>query len=220
MELSVREAATLMGRSARTVRAQLARGDLPGKKRNGQWVIDRRQLPLTEAQHQVLQEKAQAVRDAVETALPSRTARHAGERGHSVFDLDAFRIGAEVLRSLRAAGEDALPASARERAAAAIESALLALSEAVLQFERELKLAAVRRSRARLARAVGLLLIEAQEPLRQPLLGWVQRLEGEFGLARRSALCRRPAVHHRPHGRRLAQAHARRCARAARRRGL
>lgn len=183
MELSVREAATLMSRSARTVRAQLARGDLPGKKRNGQWVIERRHLPLTEVQHRVLQEKAQAVRDAVEAALPSRTARHAGERERSILDLDAFRIGAEVLRSLRAASEQALPAKARDRAAAAVESSLLALAEAMLQFERDLKLAAVRRCRARLARAVGLLLIEAGEPLHEPVLGWVRRLETEVAPA-------------------------------------
>jgi len=179
MELSVREAATLMGCSPRTVRAQLARGELPGKKRNGRWRVDRRNLPLTEAQHRVLQEKAQAVRDAVEAALPSRTARRAGDRGRSVYDLDAFRAGAEVLRSLRAAGDDDLPEATRRRAEAAIEAALLALSEAVVQFERDLKLAAIRRSRARLARALGLLLIEMGEPPREPVLGWVQQLEGE-----------------------------------------
>ena len=35
MKLSVQEAATLLGRSPRTIRAQLKRGDLPGEKRNG-----------------------------------------------------------------------------------------------------------------------------------------------------------------------------------------
>jgi excisionase family DNA binding protein len=101
MELSVREAATLMGRSPRTVRAQVARGELPGIKKNGQWRIRRRHLPLTEAQHLALQEKAQNVRDAVESVLPSRIARHSSDRTKSIIDLEAFRSGASVLRSLR-----------------------------------------------------------------------------------------------------------------------
>ena len=50
MELSITEAATLLGRSARTVRAQVARGELPGFKRGGQWVIRKEALPLSEAQ--------------------------------------------------------------------------------------------------------------------------------------------------------------------------
>ena len=50
MELTVREAAALMGRSARPVRAQVARGELPGVKRGGRWLIPRKALPLTEAQ--------------------------------------------------------------------------------------------------------------------------------------------------------------------------
>ncbi len=53
MDLSVREAALLTGRSPRTLRAQLARGEMPGVKRNGRWVLDRRNLPLTDDQRAV-----------------------------------------------------------------------------------------------------------------------------------------------------------------------
>ena len=103
MDLSVREAATLMGRSPRTVRSQLARGELRGVKRGGGWWVDRMHLPLTEAQREALLNKADGVRDAVEDALATRTGRRSG-RFHSVADLDAFRLGAEVLASFRAAG--------------------------------------------------------------------------------------------------------------------
>ncbi len=41
MHLSIREAATLLEKSPRAFRAQVARGDLPAVKRNGRWRIDR-----------------------------------------------------------------------------------------------------------------------------------------------------------------------------------
>ncbi len=42
MRLTIREAATVMDVSPRTLRARLARGELPGKKKNGIWTIERR----------------------------------------------------------------------------------------------------------------------------------------------------------------------------------
>lgn len=189
MELSVREAATLMGRSPRTVRAQVARGELPGVKRNGQWKIQRRHLPLTEAQHQALQDKAQTIRDAVETALPSRLARHAADRTKSILDLDAFRAGVSVLQRMRACSDTTLSDDTRRRVGERIEGALLALSEAVLQFDRQVKLDALHRSRARVAHAIAFLLMDSEIPPREPVLGWVCQLENEVaagigGLAR------------------------------------
>ena len=108
MEISVREAASLLGRSRRTVRSQLARGELAGRKRAGRWHVDRRHLPLSAAQHQALQKKAEHVREAVDSTLPSRLAHDRCDRSRSVLDLDAFRIGAQVLRELRKDSE-ALP---------------------------------------------------------------------------------------------------------------
>lgn len=101
MDLSVREVATLLGRSGRTVRAQLTRGELAGVKRNGRWRVARHSLPLTEAQRRSLQSKADALRQAVEEALPSRMAATPGQRSRSVADLDAFRSGARLLAAVR-----------------------------------------------------------------------------------------------------------------------
>lgn len=70
MDLSVSEAATLLGCSPRTLRAQLQRGEIAGVKRNGQWRIARRNLRLDESQRRRLQAKADRVRDAVEEVLP------------------------------------------------------------------------------------------------------------------------------------------------------
>ncbi len=179
MELSVRETAALLGRSARTVRAQVARGDLPGVKRGGRWYIERRHLPLTEAQRQSLQTKASSVRRAVEEALPSRLAATQGQRRRSLADLDAFRYGAEVLDRIRAAEDEALPESAREVVTGELEQALLALAEAAEQFEREVKLEALRRARAALARVTGALLLHAGIPPREPVHSWVVDLESK-----------------------------------------
>ncbi|MEM9291022.1 MAG: helix-turn-helix domain-containing protein [Acidobacteriota bacterium] len=174
MELSVREAATLMGRSQRTVRAQLARGELPGVKRNGRWRIQRRHLPLTEAQRQALQAKADDVRATVENALPPREARRAGDRTRSIADLDAFRLGAEVLTSLRAAGPEDLSTELRERTCRTLEGSLLSLAEASLHFDRRAKQEALGRCRSQLAHTVGLLLLDTSG---EPAAGWIQSLE-------------------------------------------
>lgn len=207
MELTVREAATLLGRSGRTVRAQVARGEIPAVKKNGQWRIARHSLPLTEAQRRTLQGKADALRQTVESALSSRLAQTPGQRSRSVADLDAFRSGARLLGEMRAASDGNFAPFVRDRVARLVERALLSLAEAVFQFDREIKLAALLRTRASLARAVALLLIEAGIPPAEPVLGWVVALETEvipavagFAVCRRSSRCRRPD------GRRLAQA--------------
>ncbi len=179
MKLSVREAATLLGRSPRTVRAQLARGDLPGKKHNGQWRIERRHLPLTEAQRNALQNKADAIRRTVDEVLPSRMARTSGQRSRSIADLDSFRRGAEILTEIRAADGDALREPARERTVALLDDALLALAEGIQLFDRELKLEALNRARASLARGAATLLLEGGIPPAEPVFSWVAAIEGE-----------------------------------------
>ena len=179
MELSIREAAALMGRSPRTVRAQVARGDLPGIKRNGCWRIERRNLPLTEAQRAALQAKADGIREAVESALPSPLAQSSPQRHRSIADLDAFRRGAELLAEIRDSAADTVAESIRESVLSWLEEALLALAEGVQQFDREVKVEALRRSRGHLARAVGLLLIVKGIPPPEPVHRWVTALETE-----------------------------------------
>ncbi len=168
----------LLGRKPRTVRAQLARGELPGTKRGGTWRIDDRKLPLTEAQRRALQRKAEQVRTAVEDALPSRMAASAGQRSRSIADLDAFRRGAEVLAEMRTAS-DSLEDGVRERAVAIVEEALLALAEGITLYDRQLKLEALNRARSGLARCAGLLLLSGGTPPAEPVFGWVAAIESE-----------------------------------------
>lgn len=178
MELSARETAALMGLSPRAIRARLARGDLPGTKRNGRWCVPRHRVPLTEGQRQTLQSKADTIRDAVEEVLPSRLAESHGRRHRSLADLDAFRYGVDLLREMRESPCEALSEPASRRIQGHVEEGLLALAEAVQQFDRPVKLDALQRSRAHLARATALLLVEAGVPPPDPIHGWVGTLEG------------------------------------------
>lgn len=155
----MREAATLMGRSPRTVRAQLARGELPGVKRDGRWRVHKRHLPLTESQQRALDAKADTVRVTVEDALTSRRGPRSGERSRSIADLDAFRLGAEVLAKLRSTEPEHSSSAARQEACESLEASLLALAEASLHFEQRAKRAALDRCRSNLARTVARLLL-------------------------------------------------------------
>lgn len=180
MLLSVAEAATVLGCSERAVRARLARGDLPGVKRQGRWHVRRADLPLDGQQRRALQERAEAVRAAVEAALPSRTATTRAQRAVSVADLEPFRAGHTVLAAMRAhavAGGPAVPGAGC--AAAEVEAALLAIAEGHHQFAPAVKLEALTRARAALGRAVGALLAAADGPPESPALDWVVALEAE-----------------------------------------
>jgi excisionase family DNA binding protein len=180
MELTVREAATLLGRSPRTVRDQLVRGDLPGRKRGGRWTIAREALPLTEAQRRALQARADQIREVVEEALPSRTAARPGQRRLSVADAQPFGRGAELLASLRDDASAVLGERVTRRVAALVERALLCLAESVHQYDSRIKLAALNEARGALARAVALLLLSGLPVTDDPLAGWLATLEGEL----------------------------------------
>ncbi len=179
MKLSVREVASVLDVSPRAVRAKLARGELAGKKQGGRWRVERGQLPLTETQRRRLQAQADQVRRVVEEALPSRMARSRGDRSRSVADIDAFRRGAEVLQEMRGPEQDALTETTRESAIAFLQEALLAFAEGVQLFDRTMKLEALNRARAHLARVAALLLLEGAIPPAEPVFSWVRAIEGE-----------------------------------------
>lgn len=141
MELSVREAAVLTGRPSRTLRAQLARGELPGVKRNGRWVVDRRHLPLTDDQRRRLEHKAGKIRRRVDALLPSRTAAGRGDRRRSLADLDIFRLTLELHSDLVATDQ----LKERESLLRLSHDALLALAETFHEFNRDAKRQAVQR---------------------------------------------------------------------------
>ena len=187
MELSVREAAQLTGRSPRTLRAQLARGEVPGVKRHGRWVLERRHLPLTEAQRRRLSQRADDIRRKVEDVLPSRAAGRRGDRARSLADLDAFRLTLDLHNGLKA--DDHLPPELRDRLTALTGDALVALAEAFHEYHRDAKRLSVQRARSALAHLAAVLLIEHGRPPPEPAVAWFRRAEqevlpAEAGLAR------------------------------------
>jgi hypothetical protein len=134
MELSITEAATLLVRSVRTVRAQVVRGELPGFKRSGQWVIRKEALPLSEAQRAALQQKAETLRGALEDALPRRLAQRGGQTRRGLADLDAFTRCAALLLAVHAASPEDAPGGPLERARRLLERAAPFVAEASAQF--------------------------------------------------------------------------------------
>jgi hypothetical protein len=65
MLLSLREAAILLGRSPRTLRAQVARGEVKGVKQNNRWMIARAALPMSDSRLAEVQRRAEQVRAEV-----------------------------------------------------------------------------------------------------------------------------------------------------------
>jgi hypothetical protein len=97
MDITIREAAPLLGRSPRAIRARIARGELPARRQGHTWVLPLEHLPLTAAQRASMLGRADDARAAVEQALPSRLASTRARKHRSVLDLDSFRTAREVL---------------------------------------------------------------------------------------------------------------------------
>lgn len=170
MELSVREAATALGVTTRTVRGWAESGRIPAKKRSGRWVIDGARLDLGEPQRRALQQRAQRIRDDVDAALPVSLARTTSDRSRSVVDLDAFRLLTDVVRQV--------PAD-RGEVQALLDSALCDLAEAVHVFHLSQKRAPADRARRSVARAVALLHSRAADPPPEPISFWIHALEAQ-----------------------------------------
>ncbi len=175
MDLTLREAAALLGRPERTLRAWVSRGEIQGVKRDGRWLIPRANLPLTDEQRARLQARAQAVREAVEEALPSRTADSPSTRVRSIIDTESFRSGQALLQKIEGSHSPGA-----EDAARCMREALLELAESIHHWDLPVKLAALHRCRAHFARAAGHLMLAHGLPLKAPVSDWVGRIEGEM----------------------------------------
>jgi len=184
MLLSVTEAAQLLGQSPRTVRARLSRGELAGRKRGGRWVIPREVLPLPESEHRRLQQRADAIRETVDAALPSRVT--GGRKRRSVVDEIGFRAAHALHADLRGSAHPAAAAAAE-----ALEAGLVAIGLAVHEWRPSARIAALTRARAAVSGATVGLLLSGPLPPDEPVRGWVVTLEHEVlppiaGLLRRA----------------------------------
>jgi excisionase family DNA binding protein len=167
MELSLAEAARLLGKSERQVRYLIKTGDLAARKRDGHWRIQREDLPISDRQEAAAQHKAErAARLALEV-LQAREGQPGSPRRYSVRELRAYQEGAPLYRELvGATGPD-------HPAAALLREALMLLACGCHEFQAREKAAFYSRAREQASRAVMTLLLEDTESCR----GLVDRFE-------------------------------------------
>lgn len=116
-QLSISEAATVLGKTERQIRYMIKMGRLPAKKPGGRWVIESEDLPLSVAQREALGRRVDAARGAFEKGVGPADKAGGGQDGagsrkrlYSVTELDAFRLGSELYRTTRdQLGPDAPP---------------------------------------------------------------------------------------------------------------
>jgi len=69
LELSIKDAAEILGKSPRAVRYMIQSGRVKAAHRGKMWFIRKNDLPLTEAQRQVAEQRASRFREAVDQAI-------------------------------------------------------------------------------------------------------------------------------------------------------
>jgi hypothetical protein len=155
MELSLPEAARLLGRSERQIRYLIRTGALRAQKHEGRWRIDRADLPLSAGQERAAQAKAER---ATELALEVlRPAERPAQKRYSVRELRAYREGAPLYRDL-------VEATAQDHPAAGLlREALMLLACGCHEFQGREKAAFYTRAREQASRAVMALLLDDPE---------------------------------------------------------
>ncbi|MCB9795822.1 MAG: hypothetical protein H6741_24260 [Alphaproteobacteria bacterium] len=180
MELSLSDAARLLGKTPRQLRYLIKMGKVPATKAdNGRWVLKSEELPLSEGQLRARARHAGELREAVEAALgPHLEGR--GAKPYSVRETAAFAVGRPLHRRVQEALDAEHPASR------ALTEALVAVSRGVHRYHDRDKHDAYVRARERAAEAVALLYLST-DPAAE---GLGQELEAELmpaltGLVRR-----------------------------------
>lgn len=157
MELSLTDAARLLGKTPRQVRYMLKLGQIQGKRGdNGRWRVASETLPLSDKDLKSRADKVGALRGAVEEALgPHLDAR--GKRGFSVRETAAFSVGAPLHRVMVSKlGEE-------HRACKALGEALVCVGCGVHRYHGPDKHAAYGEARERAATAAVLLYLSDEQ---------------------------------------------------------
>lgn len=180
MELSVTEAATWLSRSSRSVRASLKAGRLPGFKRGGRWVVPSQSLPLDETARRALHAKADHIRDAVESVLPSRGEVDRRRRRDSLADLKIMRAVHGLLDAARSADDT----RGRDELVDALGRAARCIARGHYDFDLDDKRDAFLAARRAVADAASALVIAPGRapggPLPDPAAVWLATIEGEI----------------------------------------
>lgn len=169
MDLSLAEAARLLGKSDRQVRYLVKQEQLPARKVAGQWRIRREDLPLSPGQERAEAVKRErAARIALEVLQPD--GEEVSKRRFSVRELRTVRHGAPLYRSLRESLGPEHPA------VTALGEALMLVACGCHTFHAREKVAFYGRAREELSRATMALLLEDGEAC----LAAVEQLEEQL----------------------------------------
>lgn len=168
MELSLTEAARLLGKSERQMRYLIQEARVPARKVHGHWVIRREDLPLSEGQVRAARQKTERAARLAEEIL--RPEEESSPQGHSIRQLRAYQVGVPLYRDLvEKTGAD-------HPAAALMREALMLLACGYHEFESQNKAEHYGRARLHASRTVMALLLDDDES-RRDLAG---RLESSF----------------------------------------
>ena len=189
MELSIKEAAVLLGRSPRTVRHLAQSGKIPARREGRAWRIDRDALTANvsdDAERRIAQlhNLESNLRAAVAQVTPKSPSEKKG-RVYSIGDLRAFMVGRDVYASLER------HADRFEAARADLRRCMRALSDGFHQFHPELKIERFVEARTAAANAIAELMLDEPAGGDVDALHWALRLEDELlghlrGLIRRA----------------------------------
>jgi len=188
MDLTIREAAALVGRSPRAIRQWIASGRLEARRSGRAWVVRVEHLPLTDAQRARVTARAETARSIVDGCMPSRAATTHARRRRSVLDLDAFRAARGAVEALAKEASAVHAARDLRRAVALASRAVLFLAQGVHEFDPLRKAARLNAARCRFASSVALvhaadsapttMVLRALESIEQevmPLIGGLLR---------------------------------------------
>jgi excisionase family DNA binding protein len=162
MELTIAEAAQLLGKSDRQVRYMIRKQSLQARKVAGQWRIDRDSLPMSEGQARASEHKLGRARRVVEESLGTTLAvadKEAMERRrrYRVAVQPAFQLALPVYR------EAVGILGAEHDAALALRQALFLITEGWHEFRPAQKIEPLRKARVCLCHALTELLLADEE---------------------------------------------------------
>lgn len=112
MQLSLQQAADLLGKTRRQVVYMIEQGRLPAQKVGGRWVIERAGLTTDEAVQQRASQREAHLKAAIEDAL----APTGKTRRYALGDLKAVQLATPIYRELVARGAEWEQATTRMRA--------------------------------------------------------------------------------------------------------
>lgn len=160
MQLSIAEAAALLGKSVRQIRYMIDAGTLPARKVGGRWVLDKATLPRSEGQRQAEQRRHDRLRNAVQEALdvPPRDKR----KQFSFRDLRAVQLMIPVYRGCEQLDPD-------HPSVHALRQALEELCRGCHRYQRNDKADAYRSARDHASRAACALALVGSRPAHELL---------------------------------------------------